>query len=275
MEEKKNTGLIIVIVILLIAVLGLGGYLVYDKVINKTNEPNVEENNDVQSGNQIKEISINDKLITSLKYPMDNFDYIVYKERWDYKNITVNDLSRDSMMLNASYISQPIIRDKGEEESIVYLASSIESSFKSVYGPDINYYNGDLNEFYCGDRKIYKYKESNDTYVGDINCGGDSLDNIDRISKTYKALKDDSNIYVYQYVRSILIEPKDENDLDKGSIVYLLDHNDNKTTTTFEVKNYKNEIYKMMDEGKVDTYKWTFKKQSDGNYYFYSGAWEN
>ena len=31
----------------------------------------------------------------------------------------------------------------------------------------------------------------------------------------------------------------------------------------------------MMNKGEVDTYKWTFKKQSDGKYYFYSGVWEN
>ena len=39
--------------------------------------------------------------------------------------------------------------------------------------------------------------------------------------------------------------------------------------------NYESIIEQMMDKGEVDTYKWTFKKQSDGKYYFYSGAWEN
>ena len=48
MEKKKNTGLIITIIILVVALFGTSGYIVYDKVLsnNKTNETK-EENNDI------------------------------------------------------------------------------------------------------------------------------------------------------------------------------------------------------------------------------------
>ena len=49
----------------------------------------------------------------------------------------------------------------------------------------------------------------------------------------------------------------------------------NKILNSATETNYESLIYQMMDKGEVDTYKWTFKKQSDGKYYFYSGAWEN
>ena len=44
-ERKNNTGLIVLITVLVILVLGMGGFIIYDKVINKTNESDIEENN--------------------------------------------------------------------------------------------------------------------------------------------------------------------------------------------------------------------------------------
>ena len=38
MERGKSNSLVIVVVILVLTVLGLGGYLVYDKVFNKATE---------------------------------------------------------------------------------------------------------------------------------------------------------------------------------------------------------------------------------------------
>ena len=45
MEERKNNiGLIVLITVLVVLVLGMGAFIIYDKVINKINEPNTEEN---------------------------------------------------------------------------------------------------------------------------------------------------------------------------------------------------------------------------------------
>ena len=45
--EKKNTGLIVLVIILSLLVLGLGGYIVYDKVLSKENtSKDVQEVND-------------------------------------------------------------------------------------------------------------------------------------------------------------------------------------------------------------------------------------
>ena len=59
--------------------------------------------------------------------------------------------------------------------------------------------------------------------------------------------------------------------------MYSVDRNYQKTTVFngANESNYGSIIEQMMDRGEVETYKWTFKKQSDGKYYFYSGAWEN
>ena len=271
-ERKNNTGLVVLVTVLVMLVIGMGAFIIYDKVINKTNEPNIEENNEEKK--ELKEISINDKLITTLKYPMDNFG-LGYKTNWDYKNIIIDNLSRADMMYTAEYDLEPIRQvepDAGLND--IYSAIQIENNFKKIFGPDIKYYNGDIEDgdYDCG--HISEYNKDDNTYIAYGGCGGDTLGYIERISVTYKAEKTDEYIYVYDYVQSVIIRPEDENDYNSDPAAYLLDHND-KETTKIEYDNYENTIYSMIDKNEVDTYKWTFKKQSDGNYYFYSGAWEN
>lgn len=55
-ERKNNTGLVVLVTVLVMLVLGLGGFIVYDKVINNTNEPNSGENNDVENNDSNENI---------------------------------------------------------------------------------------------------------------------------------------------------------------------------------------------------------------------------
>lgn len=285
-ERNNNTGLVVLITVLVMVVLGLVGFIVYDKVINKTNEPSTGENNKVDNGEEgkeeVKEISINDSLITSLVYPVDVVFGVGYADgvTWKYQDITINDLTRANMMHAAAYKLKPIRENFGEGMENFYSAKEIEDSFKNMFGPDTKYTNGDIEGkmdngyeiFECG--QIYEYNENDNTYMTTGGCGGDSLGYTDYISKKYKAEQTDNYIYVYEYVQSALIEPEDPYADYSDTVAYLLDH-DNKKETKIKYDNYKNTIYSMIDKGEVETYKWTFKKQSDGKYYFYSGAWEN
>lgn len=50
--DRKNKGLIVLVIILTILVLGLGGYIVYDKVLSKNNDTNINNNdNDINNNN--------------------------------------------------------------------------------------------------------------------------------------------------------------------------------------------------------------------------------
>ncbi len=59
--EQKNTGMLVTIIILVIAVLGLGGYLVYDKVIEK-DEPKVDNTQETDENVQ-NENTDNDNVV--------------------------------------------------------------------------------------------------------------------------------------------------------------------------------------------------------------------
>lgn len=68
MEKKSSAGVIVLIVVLLLVSLGLAGYIVYDKVLNKP-EDKIEENiNTEEKTEEIKEnqIDINDRYVIAV-----------------------------------------------------------------------------------------------------------------------------------------------------------------------------------------------------------------
>ncbi|MBE6151717.1 MAG: hypothetical protein E7165_00165 [Firmicutes bacterium] len=68
--ERKNRVLTVIVTVLMLVIFGLVGFIIYDKVINKTNEPNIEDNN---NGNSKIEVTSGlkselRKLIPTVKY---------------------------------------------------------------------------------------------------------------------------------------------------------------------------------------------------------------
>ena len=57
--EKKNTGLMVLVIILSLLVLGLSGYIVYDKVLSKEDVSNDVQNVNDESNDIVKEEDIN------------------------------------------------------------------------------------------------------------------------------------------------------------------------------------------------------------------------
>lgn len=269
-ERKNNTGLIILITVLVMLVLGLVGFIVYDKVINKDDNElsNGKTNPDINESENsaIKQLALDDMLVTTLIYPKHNRSIIF---DWEYKNITIDSMGRTNMMRSAYADLTPI---EANESLIIYSAEEIERNFKKIFGPDVEYQNGDIEG--VDTCEINKYNKNDNTYSGLVGCGFDSVGYIESFSKAHKAEQQGDNIYVYYYVQSVKVRPGDENNFDADPVVYLLNQN-YQETTKINYSDYKTTVNDMLLKGEVDTYKWTFKKQSDGKYYFYSGAWEN
>lgn len=69
MEKKSNAGVIVLIVVLLLVSLGLVGFIVYDKVLNKEEIKNVENKiEDKKDEEEVNKIDLKDKLA----YALDN-----------------------------------------------------------------------------------------------------------------------------------------------------------------------------------------------------------
>ena len=243
MEERKNgKGLVVLITILVLIILGLAGFIVYDKVLKKEKvEPNTIENSD--NDNDIIELDLNDDVILNLVYPSQLLWFDENDKNWSYTNIKVDNMTRSDMMKIASFKVKCIDND------------------------------ADVSEAEC--KGLTTYDKNSNSYLQISQCGADNPNTIKRYTKTYRAQQQEEFIYVYEYVQSVKVglEEYSKTGGEEYEVAYLLDKNDNKIEQ-IDYNNYELIARKRINDGKADTYKWTFKKQSDGNYYFYSGNWE-
>jgi len=133
----------IIITILVILVLGLGGYLVYDKVIDKDNSNEVTKNNQGENKEENFDLVEAKKLVD--KYTLNNFFF--------YQSIFDNKLNNSKKM----YIA---IKNTN--------SSTVTINCKD-YFPNAKYINGgyEINNSFCSDgmtTKLYKYEDLNKTY---------------------------------------------------------------------------------------------------------------
>lgn len=275
-EKKVSTAVVVLITLLVVLLVGCISFIVYDKFIKKDNSnPTVTDKDKNNEAKQNIEISLSDPIITSLVYPTNRSAEFI--STWSYKNINVSQISRDDMMFDAATYVKYTSTEKNNEYFNVYSASEIEKNFKKIYGPDTTYSNANIVS-YVGCISA-NYNEKDNTYIASSKCGTESCGFKDVVSKIYKAEKDPNEEYIYVYSYAQKVEGKCDSNFETIE-TYLVDKNDTKTKTLYteEVgqysEKYKSTINEMIDNKEVETYKWTFKKQSDGKYYFYSGEWQ-
>ncbi len=278
-NKKGDTVKVVLIIVLLVLLIASMSFTVYDKFIKKDNSnPMATDKDKNNEAKQNIEISLSDPIITSLVYPTDaSVRSAAIKSTWSYKNINVSQISRADMMFDAATYVKYTSTEKNNEYFNVYSASEIEKNFKKIYGPDTTYSNANIvSDESC---VITDYNEKDNTYTSSSGCGGDSCNFKDVVSKIYKAEKDPNEEYIYVYSYTQKVEGKCDSNFETIE-TYLVDKNDTKTKTLYTEdagqysEKYKSTINEMIDNKEVETYKWTFKKQSDGKYYFYSGEWQ-
>lgn len=101
MENNKNSkGLIVLVIILIICILGLGGYIVYDKILNKTTQ--ATDNTKSSTTKPINNESEYDK-ITSYDITLNSNNHKIY---YKYKIVAGNDNYEDIELAkeNGEYI---------------------------------------------------------------------------------------------------------------------------------------------------------------------------
>lgn len=277
MNERKIY--IIIIAVLSVLLIALGGYLIYSNSSKK--DPVELEEPMTEKPFESLNIELSDPILKTLVYPKVNGfgKGAGVIPRYIYEATNLNSYGRDYMMIASA---QGIATQEIEETSrFKYNGNLIKNNFINIFGPDTEYKDGDLENSYCC--QIQSYNEMDNTYISDCRCGGEAPD-FENHTKLYKAVQNEDNIETYFYVQPYV-------ESDDGSKYYLFDReleSEMFVEITYEpgynsynIKNYSkvvnslNEVDTMMNSGQVDTYIFTFKKQSDGNYYFYSGNWAN
>ncbi len=87
--EKKNIGLIISIVVLLLVLFGLGGYIIYDNFLNKDNEAADEEKTNNETDDFVKKVDEGESWIYDAKY---NYEVSQNSYETAYSTYNVNNI---------------------------------------------------------------------------------------------------------------------------------------------------------------------------------------
>ena len=241
MEKKQSRGLIVLVVILILIVLGLGGYLVYDKVLSKEEPKNEQIQEEPQEEQEKLSVLEVEELLKTLP---DSF-YYDKQDVWNGQLVTIDNIDHKVLLSKAhDYIIES--NDKITTETL-------QNKIKELYN---------ITEIKHQDFLGYKYE--NGEYTTQRGIGGPGMVtmtklidyNIDKGVLSINEKVGFSTCGADCYITTK--QTYNESDILK-KIEITEDLNINDSTEYFE---------NNLD--KFTTYKHIFKKASDGKYYWYS-----
>ena len=283
--EKKNTGLIVLIVVLSIAVLGLGGFIIYDKVLNNDSKNNSNEIN--KEDNEISNVSkeevlwLNDTLVQNL-YNMVIFPGDDILGNWYFyenEKVTLDNISNDTKLYMAyTQLNKNDIEYKEDNlhGTKSFDINQFEIGMKNVFGNNITYEKNDFMPEMCDCE--YKYNADQQKYICEIGgCGGPGESYVDR--KLYNAVKISDEIILYEKfafinINEIIFSNSDPKYDGPKAGIYKDTKSKNAIKTWIKDVDY---FYNNKPNYNFDDYidqmsmvKYTFKKGDDNSYHFYS-----
>lgn len=265
--EKKNKGLIIVIVILLLGLLCSIGYICYDKGVfggNKKDANKDEKNtSELTPKTEDESVTLSDvKLENYINYinpvsigpseKLYNVSKVVASEltsREKIEYIGNNILMKEQGLTNEQYLNE----GNGKYDAYI-LESDVKSIVEKVFGN--NSYEKTIFNLGCGD---YNLNESNGKYYTKTGCGGATQKIVSNTIIDYKATKSKLEIttaYVFFSGATNKIYK------DYNLSIALDDYTDNG-----DAKSYLKD-YIQKNKEKLNTIVYTFESKDGINYYF-------
>ena len=292
MISVSKKAYIITIIFLIVVILGLGGYIVYDKFFDvkendiKENQGSLEDVRKKQEENKVDVEKLGKELFEMTKDAWGgDYYYYFYPDNISLNNNnTTNDKKYYNNMFNESRIITAFnsstdvkkydnVRDclGFEKEFLVSSVSknSLEDSYHKIFGSDKEVIFENDREFESSTEKNYFSKDAmtacrleNDMF----NCyrleGGD-MNGFRSLIKYYKTEKNNDELYVYSKVVSTNLTYNykgfSESEVIGSNKVELFDR---------AYENIENNWSELVD--KAATYKLTFKKDTNDNYYWVS-----
>lgn len=257
MANKK--GNIITIVILILIVLGLGGYIVYDKIINKPEEKN-------EKLTIINDVEINLNALYNVRDKMQILNYTFDNPQSPYfgalNNIKKLETSKMDMGL-ALYLS--LLPEMKVNTTLIYVPEEIvKDNFKKLFNDQLSYNVSTIkaNNFYSFD-----YNQTTGLYAYYTNLSFDR--NLAKyISLNEKTEIKSDEIIVTQkkvFIEYINISPKSL----ANSINLYYDNSKAKNIGKLTLKNGIISEKELLSKfgSKMKTYQYTFKEKNETEYY--------
>lgn len=297
-EKKVSLGTVICIVVIFILIMALGAMYVYYNYIPRedNNIANGNENLNVDNnGQSITALDINSQLVEKLYKYILKFNY--YDETLVYQanKVTEDNLDNQIKLLTAfenldeseaekvkttDYIG--VVDEDGNSYKYLYKKETIEQKVKEIFGADATVIHENCSPF-DGYNRIYE----NGIYTCYAYAGGGDVPWSESRSQLVKAETDGNNIYLYDNYFHIVNTMDEENNYGTYDIYAT---SDRKILIEEKIDLEKNGIYEGWDEDesfeefkgtymknlsniighKEKTYKHTFTKDANGNYYWVS-----
>ena len=310
----KKKSFVVIVILLITIILGLCAYIAYDKGLFDSKKESKKETKTAENkDNSKKEVDINSDLVKNLVYPKSNSEMIglipsEYIENSEYHQVTNSNFLLKEEYAGAYDLGTKMaasLKESNYPDSMVncyyygdYMFSLVQKDsltagscrkvseevlkkdLLEVFGPDTGYLAANMKKTYLG-YPIF-YDSETKSYYGPQGFGMAGWTLSKPILKTYKAEQTDDYLYIYDYALINYVEKNPEDE----KITLLFDNYDSyqkyintnsKEYAKAEVANEdeaQSKLEELIKEKKANTYIWTFKKQSDGKYYYYSSDWQ-
>lgn len=274
MEENKKSklGLGILMGLLIAIIIGLASFIVYDKVLTKDDNKQVEngDNKENTEEERVEDLSLSSTLVKALR-DIINSDS---KEHL-YKNNKVVFADEDislKLSIAATYISDSFITDSFGYDcnsgvcGISYISEeNIKNAYYEIFGSNSDYSRSTFN-VYNNCAKEYIWSEQNNRYeakipggCGDLSCGGP-------LTKPFSAKQiissKENMVEIYDYFYYVGCAVYEDN-----IIPYYSDYAETNLIAKSADVNF-NLFNEYTD--KLGMYKYTFVDDGNGNYVFTS-----
>ena len=272
-ERKKNKGLIMLVVILVLALIMTTGYIVYDKFIAGGE---VEEKNDDNKVNTIKEdiseqlvdVDVNSTeiqdLFSNISHGLNSYCGINYY--YQDKKIFAGDLSNDLVF---DIVLLQLYNDRKAQGELYpfsqigdgFTVNELDEKITSTFGKNYSFTHRTINS--C---PVFEYDSVNQKYVINSSPGCGGTCGAMNLKKVVRALKNDQTIELY--VRVLFAGGVDTTD-------YYKDYNKTQKVEGLEMDS--NNFFPIESDNNVakgSLYKLTFENE-DGNYVFVSSELVN
>ena len=209
-NKKSGKGLILVVVILVLLVLGLCGYIVYDKVFNKETNEHEKIETKVEEKAKLESIDVKSDEVVSLYGALDIFnsswrvgtDYYGYL--YSQNQISSMNMPDDVKVLIGIENAKEACGDACNENTSDGLskftidATKVDAQIKKIFG-NINYQNTSTKAYFICSDKGYTFQ--NNTYYSITGgCGQTGLTSLYVQSRIIKAEKNDDELNIYTNV---------------------------------------------------------------------------
>ena len=288
--NKKNKGKTIAIVVLVILVLGLAGYIVYDKnLLGLKKEKEIsEEKKNVNKESKMKELDVTSEKVNSIMNALTDIyigeNNFFGSDSYNIDSITTEDLVGSAMKISKDKVkSVSACEEKSKrvsikkDEFINTLNSGLKEYFldKSISAEDLknlpkSSYEGAKYAIVYGDL----FEKGLGEEVGIIDegtnikllttCGNTFSAEPFVFGKIEKAMENDKKAYIYQKV--VFAKYSDSNDWNEDHAENIIDGYKDYARKD-KVSTFKYGEMDKIDYSSYNTYKYTFEKE-DGKYYF-------